>query len=81
MLNQKKGKHVRLYVLEDDEAPLEKLSEITGLTQTMVLTVMVSAAIRACVEAGNRLPLPLQFRIIEPLPSRTAQLNEGSRRR
>ena len=76
MLTQKKGKHVRLYVLEEDEPLLEKLASATGLTQTMVLTVIVSAGIKACSQLGNRLPLPLKFQILEgaaekdPSPSR-----------
>lgn len=60
-----KGKHVRLYILEDDEAPLEKLAGVIGLTQTAILTILISAGIKACVESGNRLPLPLKFQIVE----------------
>jgi hypothetical protein len=65
MASQKKGKHVRLYILEEDEEPLEKLASATGLSQTMVLTMLVSAGLRACTEAGRRMPLPLKFGISE----------------
>jgi hypothetical protein len=70
MLTQKKGKHVRLYILEEDEPLLEKLAAATGLTQTMVLTVVVSAGIKACAADGDRLPLPLKFKIEEPKPKK-----------
>lgn len=68
MLTQKKGKQVRLYILEDDEASLDKLSEATGLDVTAIMTFLVSAGIKACSEAGNRLPLPLKFHISEGIP-------------
>lgn len=70
--SSQKGKHVRLYILEDDELPLEKLAQATRLTQTAILTILVSAGLKACVEAGNRLPLPLKFEITEGDP----QMNE-----
>jgi hypothetical protein len=65
MLAQKKGKHVRLYVLEDDEAGLEKLASNVGITQTTALTLIVSAGLKACGQADYRLPLPLKFQIVE----------------
>ena len=63
MLTHKKGKPSRLYILEDDESSLAKLCESTGLTSTMVMTLLVSAGLKAAVENNYRLPLPLRFRI------------------
>ena len=67
MLTQQKGKQVRLYILEDDEARLDKLSGATGVNVTTAITLIVSAGLRACEEAGFRLPLPLKFQITEGL--------------
>jgi len=71
MLTQKKGKHVRLYILEDDEKPLESLAQTVGLSQTAVLTVLLSAALKVCVESGNKMPLPLKLQIKEEAPKAT----------
>jgi len=67
MLTQQKGKQVRLYILEDDEPALDKLSVATGLDVTTIMTLLVSAGIKACTADGNRLPLPLKFQVIEGL--------------
>jgi len=79
MVSQKKGKHVRLYVLEEDEAPLEKLAETTGLTQTMILTKLVSAGLKCCTEQGYRLPLPLKFEMAESIPEAERTVTKGRR--
>ena len=68
MLTQKKGKQVRLYILEGDESKLDELSEATGLDVTTIMTFIVSAGVKACASAGNRLPLPLKFELVEQLP-------------
>ena len=64
--NQKKGKHVRLYILEEDEPLLEALAEATRLSQTAIMTLLVSAGLKACAENGNRIPLPLSFEVLGP---------------
>lgn len=69
MLSHKKGKPSRLYILEDDEAALEKLCESTGLTSTMVMTLLVSAGLKAACENNYRLPLPLKFKIVQEVES------------
>lgn len=61
MLTQKKGKPARLYILEDDEKLLDKLSQQTGVAQTTIMTLIVSAGLKCCAENGYRLPLPLKF--------------------
>lgn len=58
---QKKGKPVRLYVFEEDEPRLEAMMKATGLTGTMVLSILVSSGLKALCDAGNRMPLPLRF--------------------
>ncbi len=60
---QKKGKAVRLYIFEEDEPRLEALMKATGLTGTMIVSILASAGMKACVAAGNRMPLPLIFKI------------------
>lgn len=62
---QKKGKPVRLYVYEEDEPLLNSLIEATGLSGTMIMSVIVSSGLRACAGAGNRMTLPLKFVIAE----------------
>jgi len=79
VLTQQKGKKVRLYILEDDEPALDKLSEATGLDVTTIMTFLVSAGIKASVEAGYRLPLPLKFQILEDSPERTARADRARR--
>ena len=75
MLIQKKGKQVRLYILEDDEPILDKLSEATTLDTTTIMTLLVSAGLKACSANGNRIPLPLKFAVTSNAES---PINEAS---
>ena len=65
MSTAKKGKAARLYIGDEEEPLLETLAEATGLSQTMVMSLIVNAGLRSCRDAGNRLPLPLRFEIVE----------------
>ncbi len=73
MLTQQKGKQVRLYVFEEDEPALDKLSAATGLNTTTIMTLLVSAGVKAAVEAGYRLPLPLKLTVVEPASARASK--------
>jgi hypothetical protein len=65
MLAQKMGKPVRIYILEDDKKPLEILAATLGLSQTSVVTMLLSTALKARIENGIRMPLPLKLKIAE----------------
>lgn len=67
MATQKKLKRVWGYLSEDDQNRLAKLVESVGggLNEAQVLSVLASAALKACSEAGNRVPLPLKFSLAE----------------
>jgi len=71
-----KPKQVRVYL---DETSVEELnalvSKIGSLPESSVTTIILKAALAACVEEGYRMPLPLKFRIVEPIGA----LNEASR--
>ncbi len=61
-----KRKQVRMYLDEGDEQRLAALSEaIPVLSEAMILSAIVSAGLRACSDGGNRMPLPLHFKILE----------------
>jgi len=60
-----KGKQVRIYVDDESEAILAKISELTGATDTFLTSQILRAGLRSCRDAGNRLPLPLRFEIVE----------------
>ena len=68
VLSTQKGKQVRLYILEDDEARLDKLSKTTGVNVTTIMTLIVSAGLKACELNNYRMPLPLQFRVEDTGP-------------
>ena len=61
-----KKKQVRIYLEPEQETQFDKLVESIGsLSETALLTTLVAASLRCCVEAGYRMPLPLKFRIEE----------------
>lgn len=51
--------------VQDDFAELCK--RIGSLSEAAVLTTLVESALKACIEAGYRMPLPLKFQIVEGL--------------
>lgn len=63
-----KGSARRVYLQDDELKALNAITEAVGLPQTEVLRQFIRAGIQASKEAGNRLPLPLKFAIIEPRP-------------
>jgi|GEM_PF-3717225 len=66
MAPKTKGYGQQLWISEADLPILEKLAESVELPKTQVLSRIVAAGVRACREAGYRMPLPLCFRITEP---------------
>jgi hypothetical protein len=66
MTTAKKSKRAWLYLSEEDQQRLKKLVEAVGtLNEAMVLSALASAGLKACEEIGNRMPLPLKFKIVE----------------
>ena len=64
-MNAKKSRHTRLYINEADEPLLDKVCEASGLTQTMVMTLLVSSGLKAIQANSYRWAMPLNFRIGE----------------
>lgn len=61
-----KRKQIRMYLDETDEKHLAALVKaIPVLSEAMIVSAILSAGLKACSDAGNRLPLPLHFEIRE----------------
>lgn len=73
---QKKGKAARLYIGDDEDHILREIAVATNLSQTMVMSQIMAAGLRACSEAGNRLPLPLKFKIVDAVDSSPHALDQ-----
>lgn len=59
-----KRKQVRMYLDDADEKRLRALAEaIPVLSEAMIISAILSAGLKACSDAGNRLHLPLGFNI------------------
>lgn len=50
---------------EDAESDLQELIEATGLKQSDILRVSIAAALRALVENGKQVSVPLYLRVID----------------
>ena len=75
MATQTKGNVLRLYVKDEELVALKAITEAVEISQTEVMSRIMTAGIRALHVAGNRLPLPLKFQIVEeslPLPAARA---------
>jgi hypothetical protein len=70
MAAQTKGNVLRLYVKDEDLEGLKAITEAVEISQTEVMSRIMTAGIRALREAGNRLPLPLKFQVLECTPER-----------
>ena len=62
---QTKGNVLRLYLRDEDLEGLKAITEAVEISQTEVMSRIMTAGIRALREAGNRLPLPLKFKVAE----------------
>ena len=82
MAIQKKAKRSWVYLSEDDAGRLDKLVSALGtLNEVTILTALASSGLKACEDAGNRLPLPLKFQIVEePSPLPTPRATAKARR-
>lgn len=78
-MNSKKGRHTRLYIFEEDEPRLDQLTRSTGLTATVVLSMIISAGLRALETRQYRLSLPLRFEVLESWPSSAPSREERPR--
>ena len=65
MPNPTKGNTLRLYLRDDELTQLGELTEALEIPQTEVMSRIMTAGIRALVENGKRMPLPLKFYIVE----------------
>jgi len=56
----------RLYLNDEDTALMQGAAEATELGQSELMSKLMTAALRAVAQNGNRIPLPLKFAILEP---------------
>jgi hypothetical protein len=70
MATARKPRRTWLYVSDDDQERLEKILAAVQphMNEATVLSVLASSGLKACERAGNRLPLPLGFEIVDPDP-------------
>lgn len=68
-MEELKPKQVRVYLNKAMDQDFQELCRRIGsLSESAVLTALVEASLRACVEAGYRMPLPLSFSITTEAP-------------
>ena len=79
MATQTKGNVLRLYVKDEDLEGLKAITEAVEISQTEVMSRIMTAGIRALREAGNRMPLPLKFQIAEGIPEPRKQIAHSRR--
>lgn len=64
-----KPKVARLYLNQENQQMLEELaSKVVDLSESQILTLLVTSALRALKANGNRLTLPLNLDIIQDSP-------------
>ncbi len=60
----KKPKQARVYLNEENQAMLEDLTRrLVDLSESQVVTLLLSASLRAVKSNNNQMPLPLVFKI------------------
>ena len=62
-----KKNQVRLYVSDADKHTLERLAEVTGLSEANVLSVLVAASLSTMKANDYRMNLPLKFKVSDGL--------------
>ncbi len=77
MATQTKGNVLRLYVKDEDLEGLKAITEAVEISQTEVMSRIMTAGIRALREAGDRLPLPLRFQVLEAVPVKPGPAKAG----
>jgi len=77
MPEPKKTRRCWLYVTEEDDVILQSLVKKLGAhyNETLVLSIIASAGLKACQEAGTRLPHEFSFKVVDD-EARNARLNE-----
>jgi hypothetical protein len=64
--NPTKPKQVRVYLNPQNEEMLRSLAaNVEELSESQIATMLLSAGLKACADAGNRMPLPLKFEMSE----------------
>jgi hypothetical protein len=69
MAAQTKGNTLRLYLRDEEMEALQRLTEVLEIPQTEIMSRVMTAGIRALKDAGNRMPLPLKFQVVEAFPA------------
>lgn len=84
---QLKRKQVRVYLDPTDEARLERLiKNVATFSESSLMTALLSAALKSCSDAGNRITLPIEFTFKDAPENRgsasadTAQIETPKRR-
>lgn len=55
----------RLYLNDEDTALMQRAAEVTELSQSELMSKLMSAALRAVAKNDYRFPLPLRFAVSE----------------
>lgn len=63
MSKNKKGLPRKIRLLESDGPDIKKIAEATGLSEVDIVSLAVSAGIKAIKENDYKLNLPLQFKV------------------
>jgi hypothetical protein len=73
---------VRAWLSNEDLADVKKLADATGLKAVEIHNRILHAGVRAIVEGGYKLTLPLEFVLAEPcVPANRLELNEAKPKR
>lgn len=64
----KSRKQVRVYLGETQEERLDKLVEVTGITETKIANLILDAGLEAIFKNGASITLPLVLTIGKPSP-------------
>lgn len=79
MATPTKGNTLRLYLKDEELEALQKLAEVLEIPQTEIMSRIMTAGIRAIREAGNRMPLPLKFEVVESPPEKSNPVTKTRR--
>jgi len=60
-----KAKQVRVYLQPDEVQALDDLCKASGLKETVILTILCASALRAIKKSGNKINIPLNFKLTE----------------
>jgi len=63
MIKNKKGMPRKIRLLESDEPDIKKIADATGLSEVDIVSLAVSAGIKAIKANDYKMNLPLQFKV------------------